>query len=98
MSGLSVYERLLGSRYRDLPAAVQTFHSLGGTVRLAGEVTVLGADTFSGQLVAAVMRLPKPAPPRPFSFLLTARAESESWTRLFQSRAMTSSIASAGHT
>lgn len=95
-SRLSVYERLLGSRYEGLPAAVQAFHRLSGTVHLSGEVTVRGAETLSGQLAAAMMRLPKPAPSRPFSFLLTTHAESESWTRLFQARSMTSSVASDG--
>jgi hypothetical protein len=89
----SVYDALLGGRYQRLPAAVQAFHRLSGTVRLKGDVTILGAESAIGRFVATLIRLPKPAPTRPFTFVLTADGECESWTRLFQcSLPMTSII------
>jgi hypothetical protein len=94
-SHLSVYERLLGDRYRDLPPAVQVFHRLSGTVHLNGAVTVGRGEAGLGDYVARFMRLPKPAATRPFTFILLAGTRSERWTRCFESGPLTSTVASA---
>lgn len=90
---LSVYRQHLRDRYRELPSAVQAFHSLQGKHRLTGEVTICGAESWVGKLLRRLMRLPPVSKACPFSFVLRADSLSETWSRLFPSQPMESTVA-----
>lgn len=91
-----VYLQHLGSRFESLPEKVRDFHSLQGKHELTGHVTIKGAETLVGRLLAVLMGFPAEAPDQPFSFVLDASAEREVWTRLFPTRTMRSCLSSRG--
>ena len=56
--GASLYQRALGSRFADLPAAVQRIHSPGWGLRARGLAVVEGPETRLARVVAALFRFP----------------------------------------
>jgi hypothetical protein len=95
-SQLPVYRQHLGDRYELLPAPVRAFHELQGRLRLTGRVSIKGAETALGRMLAALMRFPADAPHQPFSFELDATPAREVWTRYFPSRTMKSCLSVRG--
>jgi hypothetical protein len=87
-----VYVQHLGSRFDVLPEKVRAFHRLQGKHELTGHVTIKGAETLVGRLLAVVMGFPAEAPNQPFSFTLDASPAQEVWTRLFPTRTMRSCL------
>lgn len=94
----SLYRRALGTPFGSLPRAVRAFHCLSGTFRMAGEATISGAETAVGRLLAASMHLPAPGEARPFTFVLATRPASETWSRQFGTRTLTTTISARGMT
>ncbi len=87
---LSLYERVLGSGYARLPAAVKRFHRLRGRHVLHGEVQTLAPESLPARLLALCLGTPRRAGSGPLRFVLDASAEAEAWTRHFPTQTMTS--------
>ncbi|MBC8739725.1 DUF4166 domain-containing protein [Paraburkholderia sp. UCT31] len=92
MNRASLYQRCLGAAFETLPSEVQAFHALRGCHCLSGQVSIRGAESRIGTLLAKVMGFPGAAPAQPFAFLLSAQSDAETWTRLFPTRRMTSRL------
>lgn len=91
-----IYRQLLGDDFRNLPLEVRLFHSVQGRVRFDGTVTVRGAATIAGALVAAALRFPAESPLDVFAFELDASPLDESWTRFFRARTLRSRLSLRG--
>ncbi|HEY0955859.1 MAG TPA: DUF4166 domain-containing protein [Roseateles sp.] len=87
---LSLYERVLGSGYAQLPAAVRRFHRLSGRHTLHGEVHTLAPASIPARLLALCLGTPRRAGTGPLRFVLDASPETEDWTRHFPTQRMTS--------
>ncbi|MGH8783016.1 DUF4166 domain-containing protein [Paraburkholderia sp.] len=95
-TGAPIYRQVLGSEFANLPFEVRAFHSLQGRVRLSGTVTVTGATTAVGRLVALALRFPAESQLETFAFELDANPLEESWTRIFPARTMRSRLSARG--
>ena len=91
-----VYQQHLTTRFDSLPEKVRAFHALQGKHKLEGRVTIRGAETTVGRLLAVLMGFPAEAPSQPFSFQLDATPTREVWTRLFPTRTMRSCLSVRG--
>ncbi len=90
IDALSLYERVLGASYSQLPMAVQRFHRLAGHTVLNGWVQTQAPSSLPARLLAFCLGTPRRASSGPLSFELDASAEAERWTRHFPTRTMTS--------
>jgi hypothetical protein len=88
----SMYERAMGERYAELPAAVQRFHRLGGYTVLHGWVETLAPASPVARLLAMCLGSPRRASQGPIRFELQADANAESWTRHFPTQSMSSRL------
>ena len=87
---LSLYERVLGTSYAQLPPAVQRFHRLTGRTVLKGWVQTHSPSSLPARLLAFCLGTPQRAGSGPLSFELDASPEAERWTRHFPTQTMTS--------
>lgn len=92
----SVYRTHLGTAFDRLPEAVRRFHSLAGRHRLSGTVSISGAESLVGRLLALCAGLPPSGPQQEFAFELDARPDRELWVRCFPGRTMRSVLAARG--
>ena len=77
-----LYERLLGTSFARLPAALRRFHGRpGGTAAFAMEVT--HEPGFLRNAVASALRMPVAAAPTPGTLVVTVRGDREVWVRTF---------------
>lgn len=90
MSRASLYEQALGASYASLPAAVQRFHRLTGHNVLQGWVTTHAPASALGRALAVLLGSPRKASDGPLRFELTSAPDTETWTRHFPTRTMTS--------
>ena len=81
-------ERVLGSQYEALPAAVRRFHRLAGHHVLSGEVTTDAPSTAGAWLLALCLGTPRRATQGPIRFVLETTASDERWTRHFPAQTM----------
>ena len=95
---LSMYERVMGREaFATLPRAVQRFHRLAGRVTLHGQVQVDAPSSLLARLLAFGLGAPQRAGRGPIRFELVAGSASETWTRHFPRRTMSSRMSlSAG--
>jgi hypothetical protein len=83
--GTQLYERLLGSSFDCLPAALQRFHARpGGMADFAMEVTYEPGLLRSALL--KMLRLPAPCARAPGKLVVTVRDDREVWERIFPDR------------
>lgn len=87
---MTIYSEVMGDEFDALDPIVRRFHSVTGTHRYEGEVSIDGAESLPGHLIAWLGRLPATAPPARFSFIIDAYPTQEIWTRYFPSRTMRS--------
>ena len=90
MSRLSLYQRALGDRYGELPSAVQRFHGLTGSNLLQGWVETKAPASVLARGLALCLGAPHRNTRGPLRFVLDAGAQTETWTRHFPGRTMTS--------
>jgi Domain of unknown function (DUF4166) len=84
---MQLYERLLGTSFARLPAALRRFHSRsGGTAEFVLEVT--HEPGWVRNAVARALRMPAAAGRAPGTLVVTVRNDSESWVRTFPDRAL----------
>jgi len=79
----SLYRRLLGARFDQLPAAVRRLHQPGERFEAAGECRVQRGDTSTARLLADAMHLPQPSEHLPLRFTIDAADGIETWRRDF---------------
>jgi len=79
-----LYERVMGVRYRSLPAAVREMHRLHADGGASGEATVERGGGVGARLIAWIMRFP-PAGKHSLHVAFTERGGKETWTRQFGS-------------
>jgi uncharacterized protein DUF4166 len=79
---MQLYERLLGTSFARLPAALRRFHAQpGGTADFALEVT--HEPGWLRNAVASVLRMPAAAARAPGTLVVTVRGDREVWMRTF---------------
>lgn len=94
----TLYERVMGDAFYQLPAAVQAFHRLTGNVTLHGEVSTAPASSWAARLLGRCLGTPRTATNGAIRFELKAQAEQEQWTRHFPAQLMSSVLRQdAGH-
>lgn len=92
MSSASLYQRVMGSRFEQLPAAVQRFHRLSGNHSLQGWVETSAPASWLGRVLAWGLGSPQQAQEGPIHFELKAQPELERWTRHFPAKTMSSTL------
>ena len=90
MSPLSLYEQVLGASYVRLPAAVQRFHRLAGRTVLNGWVETRAPSSWLARVLGLCLGAPRGSSSGPLRFELEAGPQTETWTRHFPTRTMTS--------
>jgi Domain of unknown function (DUF4166) len=96
MSRPTLYEQVLGANYTRLPIAVQRFHRLTGRTVLHGWVETHAPGSAPARFLAYCLGTPRSASSGTLRFEIEAGPESESWTRHFPSRTMTSHMRLVG--
>ena len=86
----SVYERILGSAYAELPAPIQILHRPGDGARYEGEADIVRGRNPLAALLCLVFRFPKPGKNIPMGVTFTVKDGIEHWTREFTGRKMRS--------
>lgn len=89
----TLYEQVLGPRYRELPEAVQRFHRLSGRHVLHGRVRTQAPATALARLLARGLGTPLSDSAGAIRFELEAGADRERWTRHFPAQTMSSVLA-----
>lgn len=95
MNDVSLYQRVMGPDFLQLPAAVQQFHSLQGDSVLHGWVHIEAPGTFAARCLARCLGAPLAGEQGPIRFELAADGASERWVRHFPRRTMQSRLESA---
>ncbi|MEA2785872.1 MAG: hypothetical protein QOF71_1976 [Candidatus Eremiobacteraeota bacterium] len=79
---MQLYERLLGTSFARLPAALRRFHGrAGGRADFALEVT--HEPGFLRNAVARILRMPAAAARAPGTLVVTVQGDREVWVRTF---------------
>jgi hypothetical protein len=86
----TLYRRLLGDAYAQLPAPIQAVHELTDTLVAEGVATIDRGKTFVARAIAAVMGFPPAGNDVPVKVLFTLRNGREVWRRTFADRSFTS--------
>ena len=90
MPGASLYQRLLGSAYAQLPASVQALHAPSAAKRWSGTASVERGGGLLSRLLGNVFGFPAAGEAVPVSVEFTAEAGGERWTRTFAGRRFSS--------
>lgn len=93
----SLYRQVLGAGLDRLPAAVQRFHTLSGSVVLQGQVETRAPHSWIARSLALLVGSPRSDSRGPLRFELQAAPASETWTRHFPARTMRSQLFRVGH-
>lgn len=91
----SLYERVLGTDFDQLPEAVRRMHRPGWGTRSRGEASVQGPDTLIARAIAAVAGFPRAAKRVAVVVEMTPEGLGERWVRQFGSQRF-ESVLSAG--
>jgi hypothetical protein len=92
VSAGSLYQRVMGSDFLQLPPAVQQFHSLQGNSLLNGWVEVQAPGTFVARCLARCLGAPLTDEQGPLRFELETDGASERWVRHFPRKTMQSRL------
>lgn len=91
----SIFQKLLGSAWNNLPKPVQDMHSAEGNLQLSGRATVERGNGILARMVAAIFRFPSAGLNVPVDVCIAKSADTELWRRTFAGRAF-SSVVSCG--
>jgi hypothetical protein len=91
----SLFRRVLGDAFDDLPRTTRLVHSPAPAIRLEGRVEVGGATTWVGSLVAAVFGFPAGSEEVPLRVAIEEDGAAEKWARVYPSRTMRSVMGAA---
>jgi hypothetical protein len=91
----SLYERVLGTGFERLPAAVRRMHRPGWGMTAAGRSIVEGANGFVARLVAAAFCFPPAGENVELTVRISPRDDGERWTRDFGGRRFSSVLSPA---
>ena len=86
----SLYSRLLGTRFEQLPPTLRWLHQPGSRFEAAGECRVQRGDNTGGRLLADAMHMPPAAEHLPLHFSIETRDGAEYWRRDFGGHVFTS--------
>ncbi|MEG0186268.1 MAG: DUF4166 domain-containing protein [Stenotrophomonas sp.] len=90
MPGASLYQRVLGSAYAQLPSSVQSLHAPGAPRRWSGSARVERGRGLLSRLLGAAFGFPAAGEGVPVSVAFSAEAGGERWTRTFAGRRFSS--------
>lgn len=88
----SVYEKVLGDNFKQLPPGLAMFHSLAGVYNFKGHAKVVGASNVAARIIAKILGLPTRSREVEVNFILTADSNVESWVREFSEQTMHSTL------
>ncbi|MGB3338241.1 MAG: DUF4166 domain-containing protein [Devosia sp.] len=88
--GPSLFQRVLGASFAQLPAVTQRLHRGWPGVIASGSATVRPANSILGRLIARTFALPIRAGGIPLQVVIESRDGREYWTRRFGQHAMRS--------
>ncbi len=91
----SLYQRVLGARFAELPQAVQRMHQPGWGLRARGLARVEGPDTGVARIVARLFGFPPPAESVEVTVSFTPRDAREHWLRQFGRRRFRSELSAS---
>lgn len=86
----SLYRRLLGARFEQLPPTVRRLHQPGTRFEAAGECRVQRGDNSAARMLADAMGMPPPSEHLPLRFSIDTRDGVETWRRDFGGHVFTS--------
>jgi len=89
-TGLSLYEKVLGSAYQVLANPIQALHRIGMGKSFEGRCKVTRGRNPLSWIIAAIFRLPKASPDIPVRVVMTLEDEVEVWERFFDGQRMVS--------
>jgi len=90
MPGASLYQRVLGEAYSQLPAAVQALHAPGAARCWKGRARVQRGRGLLSRLLGVVFGFPAAGEQVPVSVAFAPEAGGERWTRTFAGRCFSS--------
>lgn len=96
MTGLSIWQQVLGPHFQCLPAALQCFHGLQGRHVLIGGAEVTAPASAVAGWLARLLGMPRQAGPCPLHFVLLAGPAGEHWRRDFGGHPMTTRLTAQG--
>jgi hypothetical protein len=80
----SLYRRLLGPRFEQLPPTVRRLHQPGARFEAAGECRVQRGDNSAARMLADIMQMPPPSEHLPLRFSIDSGEDgAETWRRDF---------------
>jgi hypothetical protein len=88
--GPSLYARLLGAAWQNLPAEIRALHDVDNTASAEGRASVQRGTGRLARLVAAVVGFPRATADTPVSVQFNAGGAAETWTRTFGSGSFSS--------
>ncbi len=88
----SLFKRVLGDAFGNLPPVIRELHSPRGTRVFSGIAQVDKADNFIGNLFARLFRFPPAASDIPVEVVLEPRAGREIWRRRFGNSSFESTL------
>jgi Domain of unknown function (DUF4166)/Saccharopine dehydrogenase NADP binding domain len=91
---ISVYERVMGDRFAQLPKPVRAIHNIQGSASAYGEAEVKRGSSIIARLVCAIMRFP-PAGNHQLSVQFDEKNGVERWTRDFGGHRFSSKLTEA---
>lgn len=89
---ISIFQKILGNDWNNLPKPVQDMHSVKGDLQLSGHAKVERGNGILARLVAAIFRFPSAGLEVPIGVFIAKSADTELWTRTFAGRAFSSVI------
>jgi hypothetical protein len=93
---LPLVERILGSRWADLPVEIRDLHDLRDRSSWSGTARVTRGTSFLAKIIAAVVGFPPTADTVPVQVTLQRRGNSETWQRDFAGHRFSSVISTSG--
>lgn len=88
----SLYEKVLGAQFNQLPSGLAKFHSVRGTYECKGHANVIGARRVWIGWFAKMLNLPTISESVDVNFKLIAGNDSETWIRQFGKQVMYSTL------
>jgi hypothetical protein len=80
---MSLYRRLLGPRFVDLPPTLRALHDGTRSTRWQGRADVARGTSLVMRLLATLFRLPPAGPDQPLTVTFELDGDTEIWTRTF---------------
>ena len=96
MTGLSIWQQVLGPHFQCLPKALQCFHGLQGRHELIGRAEVTAPVSAVAGWLARFLGMPRQSGPCPLHFALLAGPAGEHWSREFGGHRMTTRLTAQG--